>query len=201
MPSTDTTPHADTGLRSSRYTVRARLPQHGGGMFHVHDEAEGGSPYFAEGGRQLDDEIRLYTDETRQREYLRIRTDSVYDIPGGHDVVDAASGWRIGVLGRGAWHSMLLRDRWTLHDLTGTARGRLEEVSARAAFLRRYVDIVSLFVAQRCRITWDDHDVGRLTGQRYRADLVTVDLELSPDVGGLDRRLALAAAIALSAFT
>lgn len=183
----------------ARYTVRAKILRIFGGAFHIYGP-DGALALYTEQKRfRLKEDIRLYADESMRRELLRISTQSVFDLAGAYDVRDSVTGERVGTLKRSAVSSTFVRDHWSILDGEGNAIGELQEDSTLKALVRRYVDIVALFMPQRYHMTLGGQAVAHFR-QRFNPLVLKLEVDFSPDPGArLDRRLGLAAAVLLSA--
>ncbi len=145
---------------------------------------------------RLRDDIRVYGDEARSQELLMIKSRQIVDFSAAFDVIDSASGQKIGVLRRRGWKS-LLRDEWEILDVNDAVVGQLCEDSLNLALLRRF--LLGRFLPQKYYITLGTDHVADLR-QRFHLFAYQLDLDFSLDaVHRLDRRLGLAAAILLAA--
>jgi uncharacterized protein YxjI len=148
----------------------------------------------------IKEDIRFFADDTETRELFRIKARSVMELGAKYDVT-TPEGERIGVLEKDFGRS-LLRSTWKIHDAAGTVVGETEEKSLLIALLRRAIDFVPygdfVPIPFHFTIALDGAPVGELTRERAIRDVYT--LELSADSERtLDRRLAVALAIALDA--
>lgn len=182
-----------------RYTVRSKFFRLFGGAFHIYDDRGDLVLYSDQKRFRLKEDIRLYDDESQGTELLRISTHSIFDISGAYDVHDSLGGERIGTLKRQGITSTFLRDRWTLHDGSGREIGAIIEDSALKALVRRYVDAVAWLLPQRYHVEIGGRTVA-VFSQRFNPIILKLDVDFGADPqGALDRRLALAAAVLLTA--
>lgn len=182
-----------------RYMVRTKLLRIFGGAFHIYDDRDALVLYTEQKSFRIREDIRLYTDESRRHELLRISTRSVFDIAGAYDVVDSVAGERVGTLKRAGLSSTFLRDHWEVLDPEGRPLGTLQEDSMLKALVRRWIEIVAVFMPQRYHMTIGDRTVATFT-QRFNPIIMKLDVDFSHDTAGqLDRRLGIAAAVLLSA--
>jgi len=194
----DTTDH---GVRFThpQYTIRTKFFRLFGGAFHIYDH-QGGLALYSDMKRfRLKEDIRLYDDEAKGTELLRISTQSIFDISGAYDVHDSVSGERVGTLKRAGISSTFLRDRWIVHDGQGAEIGEIVEDSTIKALARRFVDAVAFLMPQH----YHAEIKGRTAAvyrQRFNPVIFKLDLDFSGDPEGVfDRRLALAAGVLFSA--
>jgi uncharacterized protein YxjI len=144
---------------------------------------------------KLKEDIRIYSDESRNRELLNIQARQIIDFSAYYDVFDSMYTTRVGGLRRKGFRS-LIKDEWELFDPQEQMIGVLWEDSLNRALLRRFL-------------------LGRLLPQKYGlnigADLVAdykqrinllryelvIDFQMDK-AKRLDHRLGLAAGILLA---
>ena len=85
---------------------------------------------------KIKEDIRIYVDESKSHEWLKIKQKQIVDAWGGYDIVDSQSGEHIGTVRRKFWAS-ILRTRWHLLDAQGVEIGVLIEDSMGYALARR----------------------------------------------------------------
>ncbi len=151
---------------------------------------------------KIKEDIRFRLDPDREEHLFMIKSKTVFEIRGRHEVLDA-DGQVIGLLEKDFAKS-LLRSHWHVHDASGVELFEAYESSWPIAILRRVADMVSDWLAA---LTWlpfnfvlmrDGTQVGtyrRVLG-KLRDRYV---LELGESFGDADRRLVLAFAVALDA--
>jgi uncharacterized protein YxjI len=149
----------------------------------------------------IKEDIRFFTREDESEELFRIKARSMMEFGGRYDVT-AADGEKIGVLEK-VFAKSLLRSTWRLLDANEQELAVVQERSMLAAIVRRVIDAVPYgdFIPIVFHFTIDTAD-GRHMGDFTRAwgvrDRYTLELSGDPDKS-IDRRLALALAIALDA--
>ncbi|MFD0670300.1 hypothetical protein [Cohnella sp. GCM10027633] len=142
---------------------------------------------------KLKEDIRLYSDDTMSQELLTIQARSVIDFSATYDVVDAATGQRIGSLQRKGMKS-ILKDEWIILDASESEIGLIKEDSPLMALLRRFL---TNLIPQKFHV-----EVGGGRVALFKQDLnpfvgkLNLDFSLDTDKK-LDRRLGLAAAVLL----
>jgi len=145
---------------------------------------------------RLREDIRVYSDESKQNEVLMIKARQIIDFSAAYDVIDSATGEKVGVLRRKGWRS-LLRDEWEVLNAQDQLLGALFEDSMSLALLRRF--LLGSFLPQNYDLTINSARVADLR-QRFNLFRYELDLDLSENVARqLDPRLAIAAAILLAA--
>jgi uncharacterized protein YxjI len=144
---------------------------------------------------RLKEDIRVYNDDQKSQEILLIKARHFADWAAAYDVLDAATGAKIGVLRRKGWNSMV-RDEWEVLDVNDQPFGVLIEDSLGRALLRRF--LLGSLMPQ-------DYDL--LIGGTRVADLrqkfsffgYEMIVDFSMDIANrLDRRLGIAGAILLA---
>lgn len=188
----------DAIFRHSTYTIRRKFLKLLGAAFYV-DDPSGQVVLFAElKAFKLKEDIRLYTGEDKSVEVLRIGARSIIDFSATYDVFDSATNQQIGALKRQGLKS-IARDAWTILDSQGREIGKIEEDSLFLALLRRFIEYVSFFLPQKYSITVGNQNAGTLS-QSKNPFWIKIAADFTPDTAGvLDRRLALAAGILMSA--
>jgi uncharacterized protein YxjI len=144
---------------------------------------------------RLREDIRVYSDETKSREVLMIKARQIIDFSAAFDVVDSATGQKIGALRRKGMAS-LLRDEWDILDAGDQPLGKLFEDSMGLALLRRFL---TGLIPQNYDITLGQERVADLK-QPFNPFMYQMQIDFSMDTSRrLDRRLGLAAAILVAA--
>jgi uncharacterized protein YxjI len=144
---------------------------------------------------KLREDIRVYADEQKSREVLSIKARQIIDFSAAYDVIDSATGQKVGTLRRKGLKS-ILRDEWEVLDASDRVIGLLFEDSMSMAMLRRLV--LGTLLPQNYDITMDDQRVADLK-QRFNLFRYELDLDFSMDtIRRLDRRIGIAAAILLA---
>jgi hypothetical protein len=141
---------------------------------------------------KIKDDIRIYSDSTKKVELLRIAQRNIVDWAGIFDIVDPASGQRIGVFRRKGWRSWA-RDEWAIHDHNDQPIGKILETGN--AFLRRLFK----FMPYTFGFFINNQGIGAFNQQftwiGYKATLDITAWQTVP----YDRRLAFAGALLLMA--
>ena len=145
---------------------------------------------------RLREDIRVYNDEDKSQEVLMIKARQIIDFSAAYDVIDGASGQKVGVLRRKGWRS-LLRDEWEILDVNDMLIGLLFEDSVGLALLRRF--LLGSWLPQNYDITLGTDRVADVK-QRFNLFAYQLGLDFSMDSARkLDRRLGIAAGILLAA--
>src|SRR3990172_3622887 len=144
---------------------------------------------------KLREDIRVYADESKTQEVLMIKARQIMDFSAAYDVVDSATGQKVGALRRKGLAS-ILRDEWEILDVGDNAVGKLFEDSMGLALLRRFL---SGLIPQNYDITIGTERVADLK-QNFNPFSYQLNVDFSMDISRrLDRRIGLAAGILLAA--
>ncbi len=144
---------------------------------------------------KLREDIRVYSDERKTQEVLMIKARQIIDFSAAFDVVDSATGQKVGAFRRKGLAS-LLRDEWEVLDVSDNVIGSLFEDSMGLALIRRFL---SNLVPQNYDITMGTDRVADLK-QNFNPFTYELNLDFSMDLNRrLDRRMGVAAGILLAA--
>jgi uncharacterized protein YxjI len=165
------------------------------GKFRVY-ESSGKLVLFSEQKMfKIREDIRVYSDESKTQEVLMIKARQIMDFSAAYDVVDSATGQKVGALRRKGLAS-ILRDEWDVLDVGDNVVGKLFEDSMGMAMLRRFL---SNLIPQNYDITFGTNRVADLK-QPFNPFAYQLNIDFSMDINKvLDRRLGIAAAILLAA--
>ena len=177
------------------YFAKKKLLKIFGGQVKVFDESGDNLLFFVkQKAFRLKEDISIYSDDSKSKELLRIKTQSIFDIMGTYDVTDSASGQQVGALRRKAWAS-LARDTWEILDANGNSFGQVQEDSLVKALLRRF--LLGVLLPQSFTVTVGGQVVGELK-QTFNPFVPQYRVDFSMDSAGtLDRRLGIAAVVLL----
>lgn len=161
--------------------------------------------FFDPGGRlvlyseqkmfKIREDIRVYSDESKAQEVLMIKARQIIDFSAAYDVVDSATGQKVGAFRRKGLAS-IFRDEWEILDVGDNLIGKLFEDSMGMALLRRFL---SNLIPQNYDITIGTNRVADLK-QNFNPFTYELNMDFSMDIGRLlDRRMGLAAGILLAA--
>ncbi len=180
------------------YLLRQKVFKIFGAAFHIYDPDGNVVLYSKLKSFRLREDIRLYSDESKSEEILRIQTKSVFDIGGTYDVVDSLDGSRVGALRRKGLKS-ILKDEWLILDEQGQEIGNIKEDSTIMALIRRSHEAVAAVFPQKYYATVEGEPVAMFK-QNFNPFVRKLEIDFSMDAEGrFDRRLGLAAAVLLGA--
>lgn len=188
---------SENRFSQSQYIVRRKVFKLFGAAFHVYDLSGNVVLYSKMKAFKLREDIRLFTSEDMSTEVLRIQARKIIDFSSAYDIVDSATGQRLGGFKRKGLKSMV-RDEWTMFDESEREVGLIQEDSAMRALIRRFIDAASIFMPQKYHLSYQ----GALActfQQNFNPFVFKMTVDFSPDPSGrLDRRLGLAAATLIS---
>ena len=145
---------------------------------------------------KLREDIRVFVDESKTQEVLKIQARQIIDFSAAYDVIDSAYDQKVGTLRRLGMRS-LLRDEWEILNTNDQVIGKLFEDSPGLAMLRRM--LLGSLLPQNYDITLGAQRVADLK-QRFNLFRYELDVDFSLDPAKmLDRRVGLAAGILLAA--
>jgi uncharacterized protein YxjI len=144
---------------------------------------------------KLREDIRVFSDEQKSQEVLAIKARQILDFSAAYDVIDSASGVKVGALRRKGLKS-ILRDEWELLDPSDNVIGLCFEDNMGLAMLRRL--LLGNLLPQNYDMTLGETRVADLK-QRFNLIRYEMNVDFSMDTGRqLDRRLGIAAAALLA---
>ena len=123
-------------LNLNQYMIREKFWKIFGNKFWFEDVNEKRYGFCEQKRFKLKEDIRIYVDEMKSHEWLKIKQKQMVDAWGGYDIMDSVSGEHIGTVRRKFWAS-ILRTRWYLLDAAGNEVGMLIEDSMGYALVRR----------------------------------------------------------------
>ena len=125
-------------IADDRYLIRRKVLTIFGAKFHVYDGHGKVIGFSKQKAFKLKEDIRFFADETMAEEKLLIQARQVVDFAAAYDVVDSATGAKLGACRRKGWTS-ILRDSWEILDENDTPIAKVQEDSALKATLRRFL--------------------------------------------------------------
>ncbi len=178
-----------------QYLVRRQVFKILGAGFHVYDKHGGLVAYSKQKAFKLKEDIRVYSDESQTNELLLIQARQIVDFSAAYDMVDSASGSKVGAAKRKGFTSMF-RDSWELMDANDQSIGSLKEDSAGMAMLRRFVNLIP----QTFHIEGHGSGVGGgvVFKQHFNPFIYKLSVTI-PNRCALDRRLIFGAAVLVAA--
>jgi len=189
--------HQESGLQpvftQDHYLIRRQVFTLVHTNMHVYDAAGSLVLYTRMKGFRLREDLRLYADESMQRELLAITTQQVIDFSAAYQVHDAARDEPLGSLKRRGLKSVM-RDEWVVTDTADREIAVIREDSIVKALVRRFLDIAAFFMPQRYHGEIDGQTVVTYR-QNFNPFVHKLAVQFSDPDQRLDRRLGLAAAV------
>jgi uncharacterized protein YxjI len=165
------------------------------GKFRIYDPSENLVMFSEQKMFRLREDIRVFSDESKTQEVLMIKARQIIDFSAAYDVVDSATGEKIGALRRKGLRS-ILRDEWEVLDVGDNVVGLLFEDSVGLALLRRL--LAGSLLPQNYDVTMGADRVADLK-QRFNLFAYQLDIDFSMDMSRkLDHRIGIAAGILLA---
>jgi hypothetical protein len=128
----------------TEFTIRRKILTVLGAKFHIFNPQGAVIGFCKQKAFKLKEDIRVYTDESMNRELLRINARSMIDFSAAYDVFDSLTNTKIGALRRQGLAS-LVRDAWSVLDESDREIGQITEDSTLMAVVRRiipYADMI-----------------------------------------------------------
>ena len=130
-----------------------------------------------------------------QKEVLSIQARNIIDFSAAYDVIDSATGTKVGVLKRKGLKS-IIQDEWIIMDANNQEIGLIQEDSTVLALIRRFL---TNLIPQKYHGQVGGQQVC-IFKQNFNPFVMKINLDYSMDTQGLlDRRLGIAGAVLLCA--
>ena len=189
---------ADPRFGHQNYVITKKLLQAFGGTFYLYDSGENLVLWASQKAFKLKEDFRIYSDENKSQELLRVGARSILDFSAAYDVFDSATGQKIGAFKRQGLKSSFVQDTWTLMDWNDAEIGVCQEDSAVMGLIRRHVEHASWLMPQRYDITVGGQQIA--TFQQNRNPFSSrMEIRFNLPNPAYDRRLILALAMLLEA--
>jgi len=128
----------DPRFLQSHYHLKRQVFKLVGSNFWVHDQGGNVVMFVHQKGFKLKEDLRVYDDEKKTTELLRIHARKIMDFSAAYDVIDARTEQRVGVLRRKGWRS-IARDEWQVCDANEIEVATLIEDQLLLALVRRFL--------------------------------------------------------------
>ena len=182
----------DSAFLEKQYLFRRKVFTLLGKAFHVYDDRGNLVFYSRQKPFKLREDFRVYSDKTRSRELLIIKTPQIFDISAVYGVQDATTGEVVGAIKRMGFKS-ILKDEWIFMSTEGREIGKLTEASLAGALFSRFVN----FIPQQYVVLAEGREVARIN-QHFNPFILKYTLTIAEEAPPIDRRLLIAAGILLS---
>lgn len=135
-----------------KYTIRRKVFKFFGAAFHIYGPDGSVVGYCDQKAFKLREDLRVYTDESKSNELLRISARQIIDLGATYDVL-LQGGERVGSFRRAGLRSTFYRDSWSILNHEGQEVAKVSEDSAVKAIIRRLVDNAAALIPQRFSVT------------------------------------------------
>lgn len=135
-----------------KYTIRRKVFKFFGAAFHIYGPDGSVVGYCDQKAFKLREDLRVYTDESKSNELLRISARQIIDLGATYDVF-LQGGERVGSFRRAGLRSTFYRDSWSILNHEGREVAKVSEDSAVKAIIRRLVDNAAALIPQRFSVT------------------------------------------------
>lgn len=157
---------------------------------------------------KLREDIRVFSDDTKSQELLRIHARNIIDFGATYDVYDGATGQALFYFRRQGLKSAFVRDHWNIFTTTDQPYASVEETSSGLALARRWIsiipyageiaDLVLGFIPQTYQIHDSAGNVAAFLAHRKNPFIVKFGLDTAMAQTSVDSRLPIAAVALLS---
>jgi len=158
---------ASSSKPGENYTIRRKVFKIAGAAFHIYGEDGSLVGYCAQKAFKLREDLRIYTDESKSQELMRIGTRQIVDFGATYEVT-LPDGSPLGSYRRKGMKS-LLRDTWMVFGPEGRQVGTVQEDSAGLAVTRRLLGDYGSLIPQTFHIDLDGG--GRVASYRTHFNL------------------------------
>ena len=181
-------------LTTDQFVLRRKVLRLIGAGFHFYDAHDKLLAFAELKGFKLKEDLRIFADEAKSQELIRISARQILDISANYDVFDSTIGEKVGVLQRKGLKS-ILRDEWLIKDAQDREIGMIFEDNWALAIFRRIIALLP----QRYDAVLGGVKVADLH-QNFNPFVFKLAVDFTPDrERRFDRRLGLAAALLLAA--
>ena len=182
-------------LDLNQYMIREKFWKIFGNKFWFEDVNEKRYGFCEQKRFKLKEDIRIYSDESKSHEWLKIKQKQMVDAWGGYDIIDSVSGEHIGTVRRKFWASVL-RTRWHLLDAAGNEVGMLIEDSMGYALARRL--LLGILLPKKFHVEIGGGAEFVTMRQMFNPFIKKLDVNIPPN-HPLDRRFIAGLAIVIAA--
>ena len=186
---------ATSVLDLNQYMIKEKFWKIFGNKFWFQDVNEKRYGFCEQKRFKLKEDIRIYSDESKNHEWLKIKQKQMVDAWGGYDIMDSQSGEHIGTVRRKFWAS-ILRTRWYLLDAAGNEIGMLIEDSMGYALARRV--LLGMFLPKKFHIEIGGGTEFVTMRQKFNPFIKKLVVNIPPN-HPLDRRFIAGLAIVIAA--
>jgi len=181
-------------FQHKQYLFRRKFLRIFGGAFHTYDES-GSLVFYTDQKRfRVKEDFRIYSDESKSKEVMRIKTPQIFDVWANYNVFDATNGEEVGQLRRKAMIS-IIKDEWEIKAKDGRVIGKLTESSILGALLSRWWNLIP----QKYTISTSEGKEVAQIKQHFNPIILKYTMDILESAPSIDPRLLIAAGILLAA--
>ncbi len=186
-------------LESDSYMIRQKVLKLLGEEFHIYsdDSMQNMIGYSKQKALKLKEDIRVYSDEQKTVELLRIKQSGMLDFKGNFEIIDGPSGQNIASIKRKALMS-IGKDSYKVIDTKGREVGEITEDSLGLALVRRFVPFATYLMPQKFVMKIGGAS-GKVVYSQTMNPMVHKLMVSGVSSSGIDPRIAAAGAILLIA--
>jgi hypothetical protein len=182
----------DNRFNQDRFHIRKHILTFAGAKLEIFDDQERVIFFSKMKAFKLKEDIRVFSGEDMQEEFISIHARSAIDFSATYDVLDSKTGEKIGALRRHGMKSMLI-DEWSILNSNDMQVGLIKEDNLVLALLRRFIGLIP----QSFKVEMNGTKVAEFK-QNLNPFVGRLNLDFTMDTShALDRRLGLAAGILL----
>ncbi|HIE34362.1 MAG TPA: hypothetical protein EYP86_04410 [Candidatus Altiarchaeales archaeon] len=186
----------DPVFMHNEYLFRRKVFKFPGAAFHIYDRNGSILFYSEQKPLRLKEDFRVYSDKSKSRELLVIKTPQIIDFSPTYYVKDATTGESVGALKRKGWKS-LVRDEWIFLSNDGRRIGKLTESSMKRAILSRFrILAIGLIPQEFIVLSREGREICRIK-QHFNPFVLKYTLKIHDQDPPIDRRLLIAGCILL----
>ena len=186
-------------FESDSYMIRQKVLKLLGEEFHIYSDnsMQNLIGYSKQKALKLKEDIRVYSDEEKTVELLRIKQSGILDFKGNFEIIDGPTGQTIASIRRKAVMS-IGKDSYKVIDTAGREVGEIAEDSLGLGLVRRFIPFATFVFPQKFTMT-----IGGASGKILYSQTVNPVVHKLMVSGvsssGIDPRIAAAGAILLIA--
>ena len=122
----------------AKYYAKKKFLKLFGGEIRIFDESRSNLLFFVkQKAFRLKEDISVFSDESMQKELMKISARNIIDLSATYDVTDATNGQKVGALKRKGLASVLVMDQWEILDPSDRPIALINEDNWMLALVRR----------------------------------------------------------------
>ncbi len=178
----------------NQYLIRRKVFKLFGASFRILDNAGNLCFFVKQKAFKIREDIRVYSDESMTQELLLIKARQIIDFSAAYDVIDSATGTKLGTYKRKGFKS-IIKDEWLILNNQDMEIGLIQEDNMGLALLRRFL---TALIPQSFDGFLGANKVMTFR-QKFNPFISKIVLDFSPDTSNLlDRKMGIAAGVLLA---